>query len=192
MIFRVMININHNPIMTIQALPPDMIIEVCRHLNVSDINSLYYTSLSLQNSIKDNAEYIYSACQHNNPHGLIRTWWDNEHNIPKSFMQCIDGKIHGEYKLWYKDGQLSDHYNFLNDKADGEHISWHENGKIDIHCFFSNGFINGEYKELYENGEMKEHCFFSNGFLNGQYKCWSSNGELSCCRFYMNGSLLLV
>lgn len=191
MIFRVMININHNRIMTLQTLPADMIMEVCRHLKVSDINSLYYTSSSLRRSIKDNAKYIYSACQHNKPHGLIKTWWDKKYIIPKSFMQCMDGKIHGEYKLWYEDGQISDHYHFVDDRADGEHISWHENGKININCFFSNGLLNGEYKEWYENGEMKEHCFFNNGILNGQYRRWSSNGELSFCRFYINGSLLI-
>ena len=46
------------------------------------------------------------------------------------------GKLNGEYKEWYYNGQL-----------------WEE-------CTYVNGEIDGEYKRWYENGQLLEECIF--------------------------------
>ena len=69
--------------MSLQSLPSDIITEVCKHIHVNDISSMYYTNSYLQNIIEDNSDYLYSTCQHIQPHGLVRTWWDEEKTILK-------------------------------------------------------------------------------------------------------------
>ena len=54
-----------------------------------------------------------------------------------------NGELDGEYKKWYKDGQLAIDANYKNDKLDGEYKEWYENGQLEIDAKYSNG------KEIY-------------------------------------------
>jgi len=75
----------------------------------------------------------------------------------------IDDKLDGEYKSWYKNGQLHVHDHFKNDKSDGECKNWDRNGQLRIHCYYKNNKLDGEYKEWYENGQLREHCYYKDG-----------------------------
>ena len=178
--------------MSLQSLPSDIITEVCKHIHVNDISSMYYTNSYLQNIIEDNSDYLYSTCQHIQPHGLVRTWWDEEKTILKSEISYLDGHMNGEYKMWYDNGQLSDHRFYLDDSLHGEWKCWYDNGQISEQCFFMDGKLHGEYKEWYCNGQISENVFYTNSNIHGEYKKWYSNGELSEHIFYVDGYYALV
>ena len=69
----------------------------------------------------------------------------------------------GEYKKWYSNGQLWQHYFYKNGKLDGEQKCWYENGHLLEHSFYKNGEFDGEYKYWYLNGQLMVHCFYKNG-----------------------------
>lgn len=69
----------------------------------------------------------------------------------------------GEYKIWYKTGQIIQHSSWKNGKRNGEFKEWRTNGKLSVRCFFKNNKRNGEYKKWRANGEMWEHSVWKNG-----------------------------
>ena len=150
--------------MSLQSLPSDIITEVCKHIHVNDISSMYYTNSYLQNIIEDNSDYLYSTCQHIQPHGLVRTWWDEEKTILKSEISYLDGHMNGEYKMWYDNGQISEQCFFMDGKLHGEYKEWYCNGQISENVFYTNSNIHGEYKKWYSNGELSEHIFYVDGY----------------------------
>ena len=96
-----------------------------------------------------------------------------------------------EVKELYNNGQLEYHY-FLdeNGKKHGEYKDWWRNGTLGIHCFYENGERHGEYKDWYTNGTLWKHCFFKNDKLHGEYKEWYSNGTLREHYFYEYGKMV--
>lgn len=48
------------------------------------------------------------------------------------------GRIQGEYKVFWNNGQMNRHLFMLDDKWHGEYKQWHENGTLSYHCFFVN------------------------------------------------------
>jgi len=56
-------------------------------------------------------------------------------------------------------------YYLLDGKMDGEFKSWWPNGQLFVHCYYRNGKFDGEYKSWDENGEMLEHYYYKNGVI---------------------------
>ena len=170
-------------------LSRDMIIEVCKHLGVIDINYLYRTCSVFKKHIGDESQYIYNKCRHIQPHGTIRSWWNSEKTIPKSKAIYIEGKQQGEYKLWYNNGQLSDLCFYRDGKLHGDWKCWHQNGQISDHYIYRNDRPNGEWKSWYDNGQISEIFVYINGKKEGEYKYWHQNGQISEHCFYHFGKL---
>lgn len=197
--------------MKLQTLPTDIITEVCKHLNVRDISSLYYTDTTLQDAIADNSNYLQTICQRIQPHGLVRTWRDEEKTVIKTESYysdgerngkcrhwyangnlCYDlfyvrGKLHGEAKYWHENGELYGHRFYVNGKKNGKFTLWCSDGQIYGHRFYVNDKLHGEYKIWSKNGQLGEHCFYVDGKLHGEYKLWHDNGNLSEHAFYVQG-----
>ena len=151
--------------MSLKTQSIDIITEVCKHLGVTDISSLYYTNSHFKNAITDNSSYIYSICHHIQPHGVVRTWWNSDNTRLKTEISHVDGKLHGEYKLWYASGQLC------------------------THSFYVKGKLHGDSKHWYNNGQLSTHGIFLNGKKNGSYKRWHRDGQLYVYMFYVDGNL---
>lgn len=169
-----------------------MFIEMCKHLNVSDISSLYRTDRYLHDNINDNKNYIYSICQHVQPHGIIQEWWDMEETILKSQTLYMDGKKNGEYKNWYMTGNLSDKGFYVNDKLHGEIKSWYASGELFNRCYYLNGMLHGEYTSWYQNRLIRYKEVYLNGKRHGDCKDWYSTGKLSSHEIYMDGKKTFV
>lgn len=173
--------------MILQRLPTDIIIEICRHLHMNDISSLYYTTSSLQKMIIFNQSYLYSICQTLQPHGMINEWWDVEETILKNETSYLNGKEDGEYKSLSVYGRLLECGSYSNGLKNGEWKEWYINGKIYQRCFYSNGNLNGEYNSWYENGALRYKEYYKDGKLHGCSKDWYYTGQLSKHEVYENG-----
>lgn len=57
----------------------------------------------------------------------------------------VDGKRHGEYRSWHKDGVLHKQCTYNNGERDGEFKLWNEYSELLIHCFYKNGVRHGQY-----------------------------------------------
>ena len=60
----------------------------------------------------------------------------------KKEINYTDGKIHGSYKEWYSNGQLSVEYNLNKQgKRDGVWREWYENGQLLHEAKYKNGVM---------------------------------------------------
>jgi len=75
----------------------------------------------------------------------------------------IDGKCDGEYKCWWRNGQLFIHCFYENGKREGEYKAWYVSGQLSDHCHYKNDKLDGEYKSWYDNGQLIAHCHYKNG-----------------------------
>ena len=48
-------------------------------------------------------------------------------------------------------------------EKEGEYKQWWKNGQLWIHCFYKDGERHGEYKEWYDNGTLAVHRLYKNG-----------------------------
>ena len=76
-----------------------------------------------------------------------------------------NGKIHGEYKSWYPNGQLECTCICINNKIDGSYMEWHEDGTI------------------------KEHSFYNDGVRDGMTKCWDQHANVIQNTLYIDGEI---
>jgi hypothetical protein len=50
-----------------------------------------------------------------------------------------NGKFHGEYTTYYKNGQIKEKGNFKNDRRDGDYIAYHRDGYTKERAAYVNG-----------------------------------------------------
>ena len=67
-----------------------------------------------------------------------------------------DGKLEGECKWWYENGQLEEQAFYRDGKLEGEYKWWYENGQLKMQAFYRNGKLEGECKSWYENGQLQD------------------------------------
>ena len=113
-----------------------------------------------------------------------------------------DGEMNGEYKEFYKNGNLYIKANYKDDKREGKYEKFYENGNLYIKANYKNGEMNGKYEEFYENGNLCEKINYKDGKKEGEYEEFYENGNLwekanykngkkegKCEVFYENGDL---
>ena len=90
-------------------------------------------------------------------------WWlherkvkvpDGSYKSSRYQFTIVNGKPHGEYNQWFKNGQLWEHSNYENGVLHGEYKEWYENGQLAVHSHYENGFLHGECKRWYSNGQL--------------------------------------
>jgi antitoxin component YwqK of YwqJK toxin-antitoxin module len=135
----------------------------------------------LKEVIADNI-YYYSLIDILVPDGYYKT--------NRCEFTIVNGRLNGEYKEYYPDGQLYAHCTFKNGKVHGEYRSWWLNGKPAEHSYNNNGKLEGEYKEWYKNGKLFQHCFYKNDELDGEFKRYYMNGKLELHRIYKDGEVI--
>jgi hypothetical protein len=132
--------------------------------------------------------YTNDACEKEVKRAAICESWEQlQEVVADNIWWCIDNDIelpNSHYK--------SNIYEFtiINGKLDGEYKEWWENGQPYIHCTYKNGELEGEYKMFYENGQLGEHSFFKEGEEHGEYKSWWENGKLSNHFFYQDSEVI--
>lgn len=128
----------------------------------------------------------------------------------KLVADVINGKCHGEFVNYFKNGKISTKGNFVNGVLSGKYTKYFPNEQIAVEAFYRNGLLNGDYKEYYENGKIKLHSVLNLGdstvpsnsyydtgelqgifhikahLLNGPYKEFYKNGALKITSNYIN------
>ncbi len=178
--------------MVLEVLSVDIITEVCKHLHMSDVSSMYYTSPSLKKAIKDNQKYIYSICQTQQPHGVIKEWWDKEKTFLKTETVYSNGKEDGYFKSFSINGGILRYGFFSKGLMDGEWKEWYDDGNIYQRRFYRNDNLDGVYKSWYQNGILRYEDYYKNGRLHGHSKDWYSSGVLSRHQLYENGKVYMT
>ena len=105
-------------------------------------------------------------------HGVFRNWWSKNIN-PNNQLKCEnnwkEGKLHGEYKEWYTNGQLIRKQNWENGIEEGvwEVYDW-ENGQLIEKQIWKNGNKEGVW-EVYNKGIISNLRKYEKGKLIEEY-----------------------
>lgn len=152
--------------------------------------------------------------------GIFNFWQENgmKRTYYKSGKLCVEkvlknGKIDGEYKEYYENGQLKRKMKYNNGcemdgesayrmvvEKDGTVKSYYESGKLqgtwhitemkyDDTWKIYKGKMNGPYETYHENGQLEREANFKNDNMDGVYKFYGKNGKIFMISNYKDGKL---
>jgi TonB family protein len=82
----------------------------------------------------------------------------------------------GKYYTWFKNGQLKEDDDYVNNKINGKKTEWYETGQLKSEIVYLEGKLNGTVITYWKNGKIKRKDFFSQDkFKNGA--CYDSLGK---------------
>ena len=99
----------------------------------------------------------------------------------------VGDKLHGEFKLYHKNGQLMKIGSNVNGELNGDQKYYYDNGQLKKKYSYIDGEINGEYKEYHENGELLCITSYTNDKLHGKYTSYHNNGQINKHYLYHHG-----
>ena len=190
---------------SITYLPKDVIIDnILSHLYPDDIEKCKEVNHEMKSLIENNEEYIDTICQHVQPHGKYSDYFlptsKEFANLKSVFVasDCLklkgqkyykEGKLDGESKELYENGQIWIQKYYKEGKLDGEYKKWYMNGRLSIQKYYKDGKAHGEYKSWYSNGQLSIQANYKDEWkLDGEYKQWDKNGQLEIQEYYKEGN----
>ena len=75
------------------------------------------------------------------------------------------GEKCGEFKWWFKNGQIECDYNYKDGKLHGEFNDWYENGQINCDRNYKDGKLHGNCKSWYTDGQLRFDRNYKDGKL---------------------------
>lgn len=97
------------------------------------------------------------------------------------------GKLHGEQKTYYENGNLKSIVKYVNGKVDGI-IAYDSKGKILHESIFKDG--TGVWKFYWSNGKLSEEGHYTSWKKDGVWKKYREDGSLDTVLTYDKGRLL--
>jgi antitoxin component YwqK of YwqJK toxin-antitoxin module len=107
----------------------------------------------------------------------------------KETCSYINGKQNGIFKRYYEDGTLWMQMDkFVNGKREGQWKSYHQNGKPWTFIQLADDKETGEWINHYKNGNVASEGKKINGKETGEWKKYYENGKLSQTGKFVNGN----
>ena len=125
--------------------------------------------------------------QNGKPHGLYISWYRDGQNYRKATFR--NGKKNGLFTEWYRDGQKESEATYKDDKEHGLFMQWYPNGSKKSKATYKDGLQYGSHTEWYENGQKKREQTYKNGKKDGVWTEWSSDGAVKSKGIYKDGIL---
>ncbi|MBG0780794.1 MAG: toxin-antitoxin system YwqK family antitoxin [Bacteroidales bacterium] len=117
--------------------------------------------------------------------GLIYSAYNEDLNQFEK--EINDGKLHGDVKYWYPDGQIKSTLEYENGKLNGNSKSWYPNGQLKYSLNYEMGKLNGDANYWYSNGQIKHKFSYKKGVLDGADTTWYKNGNVNFWGSYSSG-----
>jgi antitoxin component YwqK of YwqJK toxin-antitoxin module len=93
-------------------------------------------------------------------------------------------------KEYYETGELKSECFEINGKKHGENKIFNKNGQLLNSCSYVDGKKHGEERDYYENGSLRFTCTYVDDKIHGLEKWYSSKtGKLCYLRIFENGEL---
>lgn len=91
--------------------------------------------------------------------GKIISYYDD--GVLLQTVDCVNGKLGGEYKLFFHNGLLKRHANYnKNSLLDGSYNEYYESGKLMYSKIYENGKLQGLAKSYFESGALQSETLF--------------------------------
>lgn len=87
-----------------------------------------------------------------------------------------NGKLHGKFKVFYKNGNLKRVGNYTNGKENGSFKEFNEEGLLEAEYNMKNGSLEGTFT-VYSNGKKIKQLEYVNDILSGTYEGYFYNDE---------------
>ncbi|MTI20740.1 toxin-antitoxin system YwqK family antitoxin [Fulvivirga sp. RKSG066] len=98
----------------------------------------------------------------------------------------LDGKKHGSWTEYYKDGLVKSTTSFINGKKQGAHLEISDRGQLDLKSYYHDDKLHGSWVK-YNRNRVKEERPYENGALSGTVKIFYDNGTAMEESPYVNG-----
>lgn len=106
--------------------------------------------------------------QHRFPNGKLKLHYTYDH----------DGKPHGNWKLYSKEGQPREEKFYVHGVLDSVSTVWYENGNIRTRHHYFMGKPHGKCVTYYDNGLKKIEMHYNMGNKTGKWTYWNEDGEV--------------
>jgi hypothetical protein len=93
----------------------------------------------------------------------------------------VDGKLEGEFKHWYEDGQIAEVIEFRNNQENGRAIFYHTNGQLAMRGAYSDGKMIGEWRFYDLDGKPVKEEFWTWLFFDSaevRMQGWVKNAKM--------------
>lgn len=98
-----------------------------------------------------------------------------------------DGLLHGVWKLYFANGELSVLGVYKEGKSHGKWRLYYEDGKILAEEGYLNGNKNGRNRYFSNEGVLIEEVNYVDGELHGSHKIWDGDGAMISETHYVKG-----
>ncbi len=92
--------------------------------------------------------------------------------------QYINGKRHGMWRKYYKDGRIKEQRFFKNGKKEGKLMVWWPNGRAKLIYNFRNDVYEGTNRAWNRDGLLIKEMNYEDGHEKGEQKVWYDNGKI--------------
>ena len=96
-------------------------------------------------------------------------------------------EFHGEYILFWKNGQIKENRYYINGLLNGESKDYFLWGGLDEVMYYKNDRLHGDYKSYYDNGKLYAEGQFVEGNKTGAWTFYHPNGKLHKEIYFING-----
>jgi len=121
----------------------------------------------------------------------VDTWtYFNDKGQKIATEDFVDGKEHGQYKVYYPDGKVAEIVNWVNGKKHGEWLKYFDNGAPLLISNYNNDKVDGSYLYYFKNGQLEIEANYTNDKEDGTWTFYHADGKVNYQLKYKNGTLL--
>jgi len=99
----------------------------------------------------------------------------------------VNGKIHGLYKEYHINGQLESKVKYEYGKREGKRLVYYENGQLKEVGHFLGNNNHGKFINYYENGKTKSILYYLNDKPTGTGQFYNEEGKITKVVHYFDG-----
>jgi antitoxin component YwqK of YwqJK toxin-antitoxin module len=118
-------------------------------------------------------------------HGAFTAWDKNGNKEDEGF--AIEGKLYGRRIGLYPSGSKKTESYYVDGKSHGSSQAWHENGQLMAQGQFVDGLRHGHFQRWHPNGAKDDEEFYIEGKLHGPLTAWYANGQKKVESVFVNG-----
>lgn len=118
----------------------------------------------------------YGVYKNNITSGMWKVF-DNNGGLASEGAFDDEGKKHGKWTWYTKEGGLSEQGNYEHGTLTNEYLVYHDNGKLNVRANYKEGKLEGNYKKYNSHGALIESINYLQGEYDGDYYSYYAIGE---------------
>jgi antitoxin component YwqK of YwqJK toxin-antitoxin module len=108
----------------------------------------------------------------------VKVYYSGTDVLWKKYYVNDAGVKHGEYRMYWRDGETKVKCFYVLGKLDGEYKEYYPSGGRWLLQTIKAGVLDGLYRQWYENGQVEIETHYRNGEDVGPYREWAADGDL--------------